>query len=374
MYINISKVDFGRCYSGSGGGGEEYYGMYITTAGDSAINVTPNDSYYTLHGKYLKYSFNGKKWNDWNSSVTIEPEKKMYLKGEDDYVWNESTSGKLIKSDGYYNVGGDISSLTNEIVEVKNSTFKSLFYNDSYIKDASNLILPTTTLADRCYCNMFNGCTSLTTAPELQATTLADSCYNSMFKGCTSLTTAPALPATTLAYACYVSMFSGCTKLTTAPELQATTLASICYKYMFQGCTSLTAAPELPATTLDTDCYNSMFQGCTSLTTAPELPATTLASNCYCFMFYNCTSLTTASELPATTLAVSCYLSMFDGCIKLNSITMLATNISASDCLTDWVNDVAPTGTFTKSPKMTSLHKGASGIPSGWTVKDYVAA
>ena len=154
MYINISKVHFGRCYSGSGGGGgevEEYYGMYVTPADASAINVTPNENYYNLHGKYLKYSFDGKTWNDWNSGVTIEPEQKMYLKGEDDYVWNSSTSGKLITSDVYYNVGGDISSLTNETVEVKDYTFYNLFYEDIYIKDASSLILPATTLAPYCY-------------------------------------------------------------------------------------------------------------------------------------------------------------------------------------------------------------------------------
>lgn len=36
---------------------------------------------------------------------------------------------------------------------------------------------------------MFNGCTSLTTAPELPATTLAQGCYSNMFKGCSSLNT-----------------------------------------------------------------------------------------------------------------------------------------------------------------------------------------
>ena len=36
---------------------------------------------------------------------------------------------------------------------------------------------------------MFEGCTSLTTAPELPATTLASNCYYSMFKGCTNLNT-----------------------------------------------------------------------------------------------------------------------------------------------------------------------------------------
>ena len=37
---------------------------------------------------------------------------------------------------------------------------------------------------------MFNGCSSLTTAPSiLPATTLADYCYNYMFNGCSNLNT-----------------------------------------------------------------------------------------------------------------------------------------------------------------------------------------
>ena len=366
--INIAKVDFGMYDSG---GVAEYYGMYITPADASAISVTPNDSYYTLHGKYLKYSLNGKKWKDWNGSVVVKPEQKMYLKGEDDYVWNVDTSGKLITSSGYYNVGGDISSLTNEIVDVKNETFRFLFEDDSYIKDASNLILPATTLANSCYGSMFNGCTSLTTAPALHATTLAESCYSNMFSGCTSLTTAPELPAATLTPYCYYYMFNGCTALTTAPELPATTLAEACYSYMFSGCTALTTATELNATTLTTFCYANMFNGCTSLTTAPELNATTLSYNCYYHMFEGCTSLTTAPELNATKLLDNCYRGMFSGCSKLNNITMLATDISASGCLDNWVNGVASTGTFTKAASMTSLPTGVNGIPEGWTVADY---
>ena len=60
---------------------------------------------------------------------------------------------------------------------------------------------------------MFNGCTSLTVAPELPATTLQPNCYSSMFNGCTSLTTVSILPATTLAEYCYAYMFQGCTSL-----------------------------------------------------------------------------------------------------------------------------------------------------------------
>ncbi len=151
--------------------------------------------------------------------------------------------------------------------------------------------------------------------------------------------------------------------------LPATTLTSACYANMFNGCTNLTTAPELPATTITSTCYASMFQGCTNLTTAPALPATTLENNCYQQMFQGCTNLTTAPELPATTLADYCYSHMFDGCSSLNSVTCFATNISATHATTNWLKDVAATGTFTKAYGMTSWTTGASGIPSGWTVE-----
>jgi hypothetical protein len=89
-------------------------------------------------------------------------------------------------------------------------------------------------------------------------------------------------------------------------------------------------------------------------------------------MFYGCTGLTTAPALPATTLASGCYYQMFRGCSKINYIKMLATDISANSCLNYWVNGVASSGIFVKHPNMTSLPSGESGIPSGWTVEDYV--
>ena len=44
--------------------------------------------------------------------------------------------------------------------------------------------LKQTTLANFCYSQMFNGCTGLTSAPELPATKLSTACYHSMFQGC----------------------------------------------------------------------------------------------------------------------------------------------------------------------------------------------
>ena len=252
-----------------------------------------------------------------------------------------------------------------------NMCYYNMFYGCTGLASAPSL--PATTLAESCYSNMFYGCTGLTAAPSLPATTLAKSCYAYMFRGCTGLTAAPALPATALAELCYYYMFYGCSGLTAAPALPATTLAERCYEYMFYGCSGLTSAPALPATTLAEKCYYNMFYNCTGLNAAPALPATTLAEYCYYYMFRGCTGLTSAPELPAATLVKYCYGNMFYGCTNLNSVTMLATDISASGCLTGWLKNVSATGTFIKDASMTSLPTGANGIPTGWTVVDYVA-
>ena len=345
----------------------------------------------------LQMSTDGKNWTD--TVAGDLPIGKTYFRVASDGTyplkpnWTEDSNSD-------YDIGGNINSLVKTVFEDHTTcySFTSYFANKAKLKNAGNLILPATTLVGYCYQYMFQGCTSLTTAPELPATTLATQCYQYMFQGCTSLTTAPELPATTLATYCYAYMFQNCTSLTTAPELPATTLTSNCYIYMFKSCTALTTAPALPATTLanscyaymfqsctalttapelpatltstNYDCYKSMFQSCTALTTAPTLPSTTLAQGCYYQMFNRCTGLTTAPELPATTLTATCYYEMFKGCTNLNYIKCLATNKSATNCTKDWVNGVSSTGTFIKNQNMSSWTTDVNGIPSGWTVQD----
>ena len=247
-----------------------------------------------------------------------------------------------------------------------NKCYIYMFYRCTGLTKAPDL--PATTLAELCYTSMFEDCIGLTKAPDLPATTLANDCYHSMFYGCTSLTTTPELPATSLREHCYTGMFWGCTSLTTAPELPATTMVAGCYEQMFHDCTSLTTAPELPATTVANYCYTGMFEGCTSLTTAPELPATTLNTWCYGSMFNGCTSLTTAPKLPATTLTEGCYYRMFQGCTNLNNVECLATSFESYS--TDhWLEGVASSGTFIKAAGV-NWATGTSGIPSGWTVTE----
>jgi hypothetical protein len=134
-------------------------------------------------------------------------------------------------------------------------TFKDLFKGNEHIvnHDSKPLSLPATELTGSCYAHMFEGCTSLETAPVLPATTLAYFCYEFMFNGCNNLTTAPALPATELANNCYESMFNGCSSLETAPVLPATKLVVNCYQYMFQDCISLSSVTCL-ATDITANC------------------------------------------------------------------------------------------------------------------------
>ena len=125
----------------------------------------------------------------------------------------------------------------------------------------------------------------------------------------------------------------------------------------------------LPITTANS-CYRNLFYGCSELESAPLLPATALSEYCYAYMFKNCTSLVKSPTLPAATLDRSSYYQMFYGCSALNEVTCLATDISASNCLTNWVKNVASTGTFSKASGMTDWTTGANGIPSGWTVEE----
>jgi hypothetical protein len=325
----------------------------------------------------VSYSLdNGETWTTTNNvqgqqvvitTPTVNAGDEVLWKGSANRMANNPDTHKtsIFSSTANFNARGNVMSLLygdefkDEVsLSGKNYCFSYLFRNNGKLINGKNLSLPATTLESSCYYGMFDGCTSLATAPELPATTLAYSCYADIFYGCTSLATAPELPATTLASNCYNYMFYGCTSLTIAPELPATTLTSYCYRQMFAGCTnlttapqlqvtkleqycyygmfagctSLTVAPELPVTDLKYRCYYGMFSGCTSLTTAPALPATTLKEECYSYMFRECTSLTTAPELPATTLAISCYTYMFYDCANLTTAPELPATTLPNSC------------------------------------------
>jgi hypothetical protein len=90
-------------------------------------------------------------------------------------------------------------------------------------------------------------------------------------------------------------------------------------------------------------------------------------------MFYECTSLTTAPELPATTLTESCYENMFYGCTNLKYIKALFTTTPSNTYTSNWVKNVASTGTFVKNTAATWNVTRSNGIPEGWTVETVTA-
>lgn len=327
--------------------------FYVENISNEVETLSIKKDYVDAPTLTIEYSTDKATWSTLGTTSTtaltyaLQPGDKLYLRCETERF---CISGGVNNISGVSKVGGNIMSLLyGSSFTGRETTFKSTdgyVFNNLFsgmniiLTDASELILPATTLTNGCYYRMFYTCFALRTAPALPATTLAPVCYGDMFYSC-SLRTAPNLPATTLASSCYSQMFEMCYNLTTPPALPATTLANSCYYRMFYNCSGLTAAPALPATTLTQSCYNYMFSGCSSLVTSPVLAAPTLVQNCYSFMFERCRNLV--------------------------NLTCLATDRSAQNATASWLYNASTTGTFTKAAGV-EWPTSTSGIPSGWTV------
>ncbi len=168
--------------------------------------------------------------------------------------------------------------------------------------------------------------------------------------------------------ASFAMLFKDCKYLSSVPSLPAKNLKESCYSEMFSGCTGLKTVPAglLPATTLKASCYSGMFNGCTNLESAPALPATTLKASCYSNMFNGCQYLTSAPELSAAILAEKCYEAMFQSCYSLTEVHMKATDVSATDCLSNWLCDTDGGTIYSALDAETII--GASGKIEDWSV------
>ena len=360
---NIVKIKIGDSVIWQKTTEPDYFYVENTYDGGNNISVkqtitgSPDSS---LYAKNLQYSKDKTNWSTITLSstaytITLNKGEKVYFRGNEG-VFNYYANDGAIKTTTNilgtqtHTIGGNINTLVNYItpneLTLPQGVFARLFQNNTTITSAENLTLQPS---------------SDDSIPNYG--------YYLMFSGCSALITPPSeIPATKQGHASCGKMFSDCTQLKTPPALKSTILRDYCFTSIFKNCTSLISAPELPATTLASSCYNSMFRGCTILTTAPALPATTLASSCYGSMFRDCTSLTTAPELPATTLTVDCYGYMFQNCTSLNNVTVYADDISATKCTTNWLSNVAGSGTFRNLGSATYATDSPSGIPSGWTV------
>ena len=166
--------------------------------------------------------------------------------------------------------------------------------------------------------------------------------------------------------------------------LPVKTLANKCYMQMFRNCTSLQCAPQFRVEGTAYRCCYNMFRQCTNLTdiSGIELPAMELSQDCYRELFRSCEKITTSPDLPALDLELGCYQQMFSDCKKLGYIKCLTTtNVNVKNSKNEYLytnNWVANAGSsvssksFFKNPDNNSwMQNNNSGIPSGWTVKDY---
>ena len=212
----------------------------------------------------MKYSKNGgeKITMSSNTYIDVVAGDKVAFYGNGTSITSYNGT-KFNYGDAEVKVYGNIMSLVKETdfatanTLTKEYCFYELFYYYSYLKDASGLLLPATTLVEGCYDAMFMACYSLTAAPELKATSLAVSCYYSMFNGCTSLTTAPELKATSLATYCYYHMFTGCTSLISAYVKAAYSIANYECNDMFTDCSATGAV--LHTTTASKDSWDGVM-------------------------------------------------------------------------------------------------------------------
>ena len=302
---------------------------------------------FTKHGTgNIDYSIdNGFTWTSLESGANTPPintGEKMMWRGE----MIRSTSGNLgigrFSSTGRFRVGGNPYSLVNKVNSADPNNGKYCLY-----------------------ANLFNGCSLLTDASQLNINHEVAQGYMcaSMFKLCTSLVVGPSLQKIkVVAQFTFSEMFFGCTSLVVAPDLPNAVFltengASNHCKHMFRECYLLKKAPAMPTMGLASYCYNEMYRGCDSLEEI-VLPAEVLVQGCYVGMF----------------LSLDYRLSI-DGrthkCTNLKYIKMMSINAApSSDYCANWVTDVPSGGTFVKNSAAEWKDNpfGKSAIPTEWTV------
>ena len=156
------------------------------------------------------------------------------------------------------------------------------------------------------------------------------------------------------------------------PANASSTGRIFCFYGLFMNATNLISANiKLLFTDLPRSFYRSMFESCSNLIEVPETITATTASGiqpCY-RMFCNCFNITKLPKLTLLQVTEYGYGYLALGCLNLNYVYTEMTDISATDCLYNWLDNVSSTGDFYCHSELT-IPAGGNGIPSGWTRHD----
>lgn len=150
----------------------------------------------------IEYSLDeGGSWTEYTavSAITLNAGDRLCLRGKATKYNGYNSPFQLFSANKLCSISGDMMSLmcnaswersSSAGVDAFNSFFKSATWID--INQDKPLILSATSLGNKCYKNMFAGCTNLTTAPILPASTPGtgkgdQGSFCQMFDGCSKL-------------------------------------------------------------------------------------------------------------------------------------------------------------------------------------------
>ena len=228
--------------------------------------------------------------------------------------YNDDSGSELLEVSGNC-VGCDI-----KVVDNNNNNDYKYYQNLEYY---SFLGVSTTDMR-----NMFNGCSSLQTIPQLDTSNVTD--MNNMFIYCYSLQIIPQLDTSNVTS--MNNMFYYCHSLQTIPQLDTSNVTKM--GSMFGNCSSLQTIPQLNTSNVIN--MNSMFRSCSSLQKIPQLDTSNVTAISY--MFMHCYSLQIIPQLDTSNVTdmkdmfrycyILCKLDIINMKLsfKLDNSTMLTTN------------------------------------------------
>ena len=291
--------------------------------------VDPNGSTFKFKNSATEYSIDNGTWTslDRNTdSPLVQENSSIRFRGTITPSGDESQRLTVVSS-GKFNVSGNILTLLyganyreGKISKADVSyVFYRMFYNNTNVVDAGNLILPVFSKApDYGFKEMFRGCTNLTTSPVMKADTTGRYSFRDVFNGCTSLTTVNEIYCGNTNTESHVSMFNGCTSLISVPNINVTTTFGWSIQWMFNSCTNL---------------QDVVLKGDIRESHSSEM--------------------------------------LFSGCTSLTSVTYLGSQKPAKDYTTNWMADVPENGTFYMNKNYSwdsTVSRDANGVPASWTI------
>ena len=169
-------------------------------------------------------------------------------------------------------------------------------------------------------CNMFAGCSSLTSLDVTHFNTANVTNMSRMFSGCSSLTSLDVTHFNTANVTNMGNMFSGCSKLTSLDVTNFNTANVTNMGRMFSGCSVLLSLDVRNFNTANVTDMSLMFSSCSSLTSLDVTNFNTANVTNMGFMFNGCSALLSLDVTNFNTAKVTDMSYMFSSCVALTSL------------------------------------------------------